>query len=227
MTKGPVKVHHRKHQLAVVLYIYLICVYSSPSSKRSLSVSSKRSASISESPRKLHTNQNADTPKEEIDDFVDLIFKATAERIDDQRTAAPNINFYSRSLETSNKSLTSYSLPDLLQDDSSEEISDTMAEVHPISVTRSSTTLNNRDSLVQQQNFSDSKYVLRTSSNDSSGVVRALHLNNSQSSIDAVNNVGEHIVSKSDSHLQPATKPVKFATSPSMARMDILVQDSK
>lgn len=190
-------------------------------------MSSKRSASISESPHKPHINQNADTPKEEIDDFVDLIFKATAERIDDQRTVAPNINFYSRSLETSNKSLTSYSLPDLLQDDSSEEISDTMAEVHPISVTRSSTTLNNRDSLVQQQNFSDSKYVLRTSSNDSSSVVRALHLNNSQSSIDAVNNVGEHIVSKSDSHLQPGTKPVRFATSPSMSRMDILVQDSK
>jgi len=192
-----------------------------------LSVSSKRSASISESPLKF---QNADTPKEEIDDFVDLIFKATAERIDDQRTAAPNINFYSRSLEPSNKSLTSYSLPDLLQDDSSEEISDTMAEVHPISVTRSSTTLNNRDSLVQQQNFNDSKYVLRTGSNGSSGVVRSLHLNNSQSSIDALNNStneGENIASKSDSHLQPATKPVKFATSPSMARMDILVQDSK
>ena len=225
------KAHHRKHQITVIAFCFItLFCQSRPSSKRSFAVSSKRSASTSESPRKHYVEKNVDTPKEEIDDFVDLIFKATSERIDDQRTAAPNINFYSHSLETGNKSLTSYSLPDLLQDDSSEEISDTMAEVHPISVTRSSTTLNNRDSLVQSQNFNDSKYVLRAGSNGSSGVVRALHLNNSQSSIEAVNSsttVEEHISSKSDSHLQPTVKPVKFATSPSMARMDILVQDSK
>jgi len=192
--------------------------------------SSKRSASLSETPCSK-PDQTQNTSKAELDDFVDMMFKATSERIDDQRTAAPNISFYSRSLEYSGKNLTSHSLPDLLQDDSSEEISDAMAEVHPIVVTRSNTTLNNRNTLLQD----NGKNLPRTDNKRSGGITRSLHLDNSvvsntellNNSCKALLNTSEGAtVSKSETHL-PVNKPVKFATSPSMARMDILVQDIK
>ena len=189
--------------------------------------SSKRSASISsEVPGKQ--DQVQATSKADFDDFFDMVLKATSERIDDQRTAAPNISFYSRSLENSSKTMTSHSLPDLLQDDSSEEISDTMAEVHPIAVTRSSTALHNKNNLLQQQD------IPRTDSNNkrNMGLTHSLHLDTSIASTELLNNsykaldTPDAAVSKSETHL-PVDKPVKFATSPSMARMDILLQETK
>ena len=123
--------------------------------------------------------------------------------------------------------MTSHSLPDLLQDDSSDEI-DTMAEVHPIAVTRSSTTLDNRNGLLQPEN---SKYLPRTENKRNTGIAHSLHLDNSLSNTELLNNslnTSEDacIISKSETHLS-VNKPVKFATSPSMARMDILLQDTK
>ena len=185
--------------------------------------SSKRSASLSsEVPGKQDQIQG--TSKADFDDFFDMVLKATSERIDDQRTAAPNISFYSRSLENSSKTMTSHSLPDLLQDDSSEEISDAMAEVHPVAVTRSSTALHNKNNLLQQD-------LPRTVNNKkNTGLTHSLHLditstellNNSYKELDTP----DAAVSKSETHLA-VSKPVKFATSPSMARMDLLVQDTK
>lgn len=195
----------------------------------SMKSSSKRSASVS-SDTAYKQDHFQGTSKADLDDFVDMMFKATSERIDDQRTAAPNISFYSRSLENSSKTMTSHSLPDLLQDDSSDEI-DTMAEVHPIAVTRSSTTLNNKNNLLQSQN--GSKYLPRTENNQrNTGITHSLHLDSSIASTELLNNsyktldTSEAAVSKSETHL-PTSQPVKFATSPSMAQMDILVQDTK
>ena len=182
--------------------------------------SSKRSASVSSEKQ----DQTQATSKADFDDFFDMVLKATSERIDDQRTAAPNISFYSRSLENSSKTMTSHSLPDLLQEDSSEEITDTMAEVHPIAVTRSSTALNNKNSLLQQQDLP------RTENNKrSTGITHSLHIDSGVASTELLNNsliTSDNAVSKSETHLSMA-KPVKFATSPSMARMDLLVQDTK
>lgn len=189
--------------------------------------SSKRSTSLSsEVPGKQDQIQG--TSKGDFDDFFDILLKATSERIDDQRTAAPNISFYSRSLENSTKTMTSHSLPDLLQDDSSEEISDTMAEVHPVAVTRSSTALHNKNNLLQQQDMP------RTDNNKRNmGLTHSLHLDTSIASTELLNNSYKPLdtpetaaVSKSETHLSVNT-PVKFATSPSMARMDILLQDTK
>ena len=192
--------------------------------------SSKRSVSVSSDTACKPDHFQGTSNKGDLDDFVDMMFKATSERIDDQRTAAPNISFYSRALDSS-KTITSHSLPDLLQDDSSEEVSDTMAEVHPIAVTRSSTTLNNKNSLLQPQNIS--KYSPRTENKRNPGLTHSLHLDNSTVSTDLLSdtlcktlNTSEAAVSKSETHL-PVTQPVKFATSPSMARMDILLQDAK
>ena len=188
--------------------------------------SSKRSASLSsEAPYKQDQSQG--TSKADFDDFFDMVLKATSERIDDQRTAPPNISFYSRSLENSSKTMTSHSLPDLLQDDSSEEVSDTMAEVHPITVTRSSTALNNKNSLLQQQDLP------RTENKRNTGVTHSMHLDTSITSTELLNSsykaldMTDAAVSKSETHLSITTRPVKFATSPSMAKMDILVQDTK
>ena len=186
--------------------------------------SSKRSTSLSaEVPGKQ--DQIQPTSKADFDDFFDMVLKATSERIDDQRTAAPNISFYSRSLENSSKTMTSHSLPDLLQDDSSEEISDTMAEVHPVAVTRSSTALHNKNNLLLQQDMP------RTDNNKR--ITHSLHLDTSMASTELLNNSYKALntseaaaVSKSETHLSVST-PVKFATSPSMARMDILLQDTK
>lgn len=193
--------------------------------------SSKRSVSVS-SDTTYKQDHFQPTPKADLDDFVDMMFKATSERIDDQRTAAPNISFYSRSLENSSKTMTSHSLPDLLQDDSSEEVTDSMAEVHPIAVTRSSTTLNNKNSLLQSQN--NSKYAPRTENKRNMGLTHSLHLDTTTiTSTELLNNscktldTSEAAVSKSETYLT-VDQPVKFATSPSMARMDILlVQDPK
>ena len=191
--------------------------------------SSKRSASVS-SDTTFKPDHIQGTSKADLDDFVDLMFKVTSERIDDQRTAAPNISFYSRSLENSSKAMTSHSLPDLLQDDSSEEVTDSMAEVHPIAVTRSSTTLNNKNSLLQSQ--TDSKYAPRTENKRNTALTHSLHLDGTITSTELLNNscktldTSEAAVSKSETHLTVG-QPVKLATSPSMARMDILVQDPK
>lgn len=192
--------------------------------------SSKRSVSIS-SDTTYKPDQTPGTSKADLDDFVDMMLKATSERIDDQRTAAPNISFYSRSLENSSKTMTSHSLPDLLQDDSSEEASDPMSEVHPITATRSSTTLNNKNNLLQRQDGNGSKYLPRTDNKRNTGLTHSLLLD-STASTELLNNscktldTSEAAVSKSETHL-PTGKPVKFTTSPSMAMMDILVQDAK
>lgn len=189
--------------------------------------SSKRSASVS-SDTTFKPDHIQGTSKADLDDFVDLMFKVTSERIDDQRTAAPNISFYSRSLENSSKAMTSHSLPDLLQDDSSEEVTDSMVEVHPIAVTRSSTTLNNKNSLLQSQ--TDSKYAPRTENKRNTALTHSLHLDSTITSTELLTmktlDTSEAAVSKSETHLTVG-QPVKLATSPSMARMDILVQDPK
>lgn len=189
--------------------------------------SSKRSASVS-SDTTFKPDHIQGTSKADLDDFVDLMFKVTSERIDDQRTAAPNISFYSRSLENSSKAMTSHSLPDLLQDDSSEEVTDSMVEVHPITVTRSSTTLNNKNSLLQSQ--TDSKYAPRTENKRNTALTHSLHLDSTITSTELLTmktlDTSEAAVSKSETHLTVG-QPVKLATSPSMARMDILVQDPK
>ena len=187
--------------------------------------SSKRSVSVSSDTTHKQDHFQG-MPKADIDDFVDMMFKATSERIDDQRTAAPNISFYSRSLENSSKTMTSHSLPDLLQDDSSEEVTDSMAEVHPIAVTRSSTTLNNKNSLLQSQN--NSKYAPRTDNKRNTGVTHSLHLDTTITSTELLNNscktldTSEAAISKSETCIT-VNQPFKFATSPSMARMDILL----
>ena len=189
--------------------------------------SSKRSASVS-SDTTFKPDHIQGTSKADLDDFVDLMFKVTSERIDDQRTAAPNISFYSRSIENSSKAMTSHSLPDLLQDDSSEEVTDSMVEVHPIAVTRSSTTLNNKNSLLQSQ--TDSKYAPRTENKRNTALTHSLHLDSTITSTELLTmktlDTSEAAVSKSETHLTVG-QPVKLATSPSMARMDILVQDPK